>query len=94
MWTVSRILNINPFGDEMREMSPWQFDWIIEMWAADNPDAKITRPGEVRPESVAKAWSEVMIDDLKTFGGMISSAAVAAAKKLRKEHGHPDGRRG
>lgn len=77
----------------MRGMSAWQFDWIIEMWASTNPDAQITRPGEVRPENVAKAWSEIMIDDFKLFGRMVSSAAVEAAKKLRKEHGHPDGRR-
>lgn len=74
-------------------LSAWQMDWIIEMWIQDHPDANVTRPGEVRPENVAAAWSKVIINDMALFGRMVSSKAVEAAKKLRKAHGHPEGNR-
>jgi len=89
---VSKILKVSPFSEEMRNMTSWQMDWVVEMWALDNPEAQITRSGECRPENVAVAWSKVMLNDMALIGRMVSSKAVEAAKRLRKEHGHPEGR--
>ena len=85
MWTVSRILNLSPFSDEVQKLSSAQMNWILEMYAQENPDVKLSRPGEVSPVDRAVAWDSVLIEGVSAH--TVSRAAVEAAKKLRAARG-------
>lgn len=55
------------------------------MYAQENPDVKLTRPGEVSPVERAVAWDSVLIEGVSAH--TVSKAAVEAAKKLRTARG-------
>lgn len=77
----------------MQDLNTAQMDWILEMHAAETPGVTLERPGELRPEAIAAAWSEVLLNDGPLMRG-VSPAAVEAAKKLRAAHSHPGAKHG
>lgn len=85
LWQVSRILKVSPFSEEVTKLSVAQMNWIIEMYALDNPDVKIVKEGEITPVERAKAWADVLIKGVSQFS--VSKKAIEAAKKLRKARG-------
>ena len=88
LWTVAQVLKASPFSDAVQELNTAQMDWILEMHAAETPGVTLERPGELRPEAIAAAWSEVLLNDGPLMRG-VSQAAIEAAKKLRAAHRHP-----
>lgn len=66
LWRASRILNKSPFEESLLAHNEAQLDFIIEMYAKDNPrELKFMRVGEV-DDSIARTtalrdWANVLI---------------------------------
>ena len=93
LWQVSRILGSrSPFDQDLLAHTEAQLDFILEMYAGDNPEAaKFTRPGQSSTDiSQAKldaAWERVLVGSAKAamMKGRMPSAAVQEILRQRQE---------
>jgi hypothetical protein len=59
IWRVSRILNVNPFGDEIKALTYAQMTFILRMYAEDHPDEfSMIDPEILRGEGASQLQAE------------------------------------
>ncbi len=68
---MSRILNESPFSDKVQELTIPQMDFILEMFAKDNPEEWSFRRG---------AASKVFTDMMKEWEQVLTSEAFKNKK--------------
>lgn len=86
MWKVSRVLNnISPFADELLQHSEAQLDFILEMYAKDNPEeVTFVRADKPTPltatESMAEWECRLLGKAKQDFWGMFMPSAAVLQK--------------
>lgn len=65
IWRVSRILNDSPFSEKVQELTLPQMDFILEMYAKDNPEEWSFHKGKAPTQfpELMKAWEDVLTQD-------------------------------
>ena len=82
LWRVSRILSISPFDPKLLDHTSIQIDFILEMFARDNPeDYEFVRPGKPKPlpdAEVLASWERRLLAKAHSdfLTSMLPSAAV------------------
>lgn len=65
IWRVSQIINRSPFSDEVLGLHEARLDWILERYAADNPDKlkferASTREARTKFMTTNVRWADVL----------------------------------
>lgn len=96
LWRVSRIVGGTPFDENLTRLNRAQLDFILEMYALDNPDsATFVRAGQPskKPQSeILAAWDKVLLGRAKQEF-LFKRAGGAMIEKLKEYLDSPSSKR-